>query len=349
MGISLFDLILNIADPFHIGRNYILKPIKTLLINYYDETVKKTANGVVSARDIILRLILMLLAFVVLLWTSSFLYVAFYYTYMPTVGHTRPAHMQFLPCESGSGNSICSFPQAHVTLTTKQQLLMVGQPYRVLVKIEMPESPTNRNLGMFMVCAEMRDQDTTLRAHSCRSAMLHYKSILRRWFSSLIKLPFYLLNLHEEKQEIEVELFTTFHDDDRFPVTDVTIEIQSTQIEFYTVSLHITAHFTGLRYVMYNWPLLSAVVGILTNLFFIVIISLLSWYHWSDSNLIEETKERLSEAIKNIPKKTRTDTDSSESIEEIRLLDDEDIEDIPQARKSSTEVRERFPLKPRKP
>lgn len=339
MGISILDLILNIADPFHIGRNYILKPIKTIAINYYEETVKKTTNGVVSAKDIILRLILMLLAFVVLLWTSSFLYVAFYYTYMPTVGHTRPAHMQFLPCESSNGNGICSFPQAHVTLTTKQQLLMVGQPYRVLVKIEMPESPTNRNLGMFMVCAELRDQDTTLRAHSCRSAMLHYKSTLRRWFSSLVKLPLYVLNIHEEKQEIDVELFTTFHDDDRFPVTDVYIEIQSMRAEFYAVSLHITAHFSGLRYVMYNWPLLSAVVGILTNLFFIIIISLLSWYHWSDTNLIEDTKEKISGAIKNIPKKTRTDTESSESIEELRM--DEDVEIFSRSPTRETQLRGR--------
>lgn len=37
---------------------------------------------------------------------------------------------------------------------------MVGQPYRISVNIDMPESDQNLRLGMFMVCAEMRDQRT---------------------------------------------------------------------------------------------------------------------------------------------------------------------------------------------
>lgn len=79
----------------------------------------------------------------------------------------------FRPCEEIIGP--CSFPQAHVLLTRKQQLLMVGQPYRISVNIDMPESEQNLRLGMFMVCAEMRDQRTQLRNHACRSAMLHYR------------------------------------------------------------------------------------------------------------------------------------------------------------------------------
>ena len=155
----------------------------------------------------------------------------------------------------------CSFPQAHVLLTRKQQLLMVGQPYRISVNIDMPESEQNLRLGMFMVCAEMRDQRTHLRNHACRTAMLHYRSNLARTISTLVMSPLIVLGLKEETQQIPIEVFSSYEDDQENPVTDVFVEIQSRQIQFYSVTLHITAHFSGLRYIMFHWPILSASIG----------------------------------------------------------------------------------------
>lgn len=51
----------------------------------------------------------------------------------------------FRPCESEKG--ACSFPSAHVQLTKKQQLLMIGQRYKIFLSLEMPESPANVDLG----------------------------------------------------------------------------------------------------------------------------------------------------------------------------------------------------------
>lgn len=141
---------------------------------------------------------------------------------------------------------------------------MVGQPYRISINIDMPESDQNLELGMFMVCAEMRDQSTHLRSHSCRSAMLHYRSYLARTLSTIIMSPLIILGFREETQHIPVEIFSSYEDDQEHPVTDVYVEIQSKQIQFYSVTLHITAHFSGLRYIMFHWPLLSASIGRLT-------------------------------------------------------------------------------------
>lgn len=165
----------------------------------------------------------------------------------------------FRPCDDVIGP--CSFPQAHVLLTRKQQLLMVGQPYRISVNIDMPESEQNLRLGMFMVCAEMRDQRTQLRNHACRSAMLHYRSNLARTISTIVMSPLIVLGFKEETQQIPVEVFSSYEDDQENPVTDVFVEIQSRQIQFYSVTLHITAHFSGLRYIMFHWPILSATIG----------------------------------------------------------------------------------------
>lgn len=45
------------------------------------------------------------------------------------------------------------------------------------------------------------------------------------------------------------------------PVTDVFIELQSKELQYYSMTLHITAHFSGLRYIMFHWPILSAAIG----------------------------------------------------------------------------------------
>lgn len=138
---------------------------------------------------------------------------------------------------------------------------MVGQPYRISVNIDMPESEQNLRLGMFMVCAEMRDQRTQLRNHACRSAMLHYRSNLARTISTLVMSPLIVFGFKEETQQIPIEVFSSYEDDQENPVTDVFVEIQSRQIQFYSVTLHITAHFSGLRYIMFHWPILSASIG----------------------------------------------------------------------------------------
>lgn len=110
------------------------------------------------------------------------------------------------------------------------------------------------------------------------------------------------------------------------PVTDVYVEIQSKQIQFYSVTLHITAHFTGLRYIMFHWPVLSAFLGVSTNLFFILIICLLSWYHWADKTWIDDAKEKIKDIKGSI--KNRLDLSGEDSN---TFMDDEDlslIEDV---------------------
>ena len=77
----------------------------------------------------------------------------------------------------------------------------------------MPESPANHNLGMFMVCAEMRDQFTNLQDHACRSAILHFKSSLVRMIRTWLLSPIYVLGLYEEKQTVEVEIFSNYMED----------------------------------------------------------------------------------------------------------------------------------------
>ncbi|TGZ38022.1 seipin [Temnothorax longispinosus] len=251
---------------------------------------KTTRRSVESARDTVFRGGVVVISTIFIVWLSIFLYTVFYYSYMPSMSYVRPVHLQFKSCDEQKG--ICSFPQAHVQLTKKQQLLMVGQPYKVNLHLEMPESPANKELGMFMVCAQLRSRDGYLVDHTCKSAMLHYRSTLLHTLTTLTFSPMMIFGNVEEKQDIGLELFGNFEEDQSHPVTIIFIEIQSRHIEFYSANLMINANLSGLRYWMFYWPILSACVGIGTNLFFIMLVCTLSYIHFGTEE--ENTDENFS-------------------------------------------------------
>ncbi|XP_055370874.1 seipin [Condylostylus longicornis] len=329
---GLINFIINILDPFGVIRANFFKPLREFTFSMYDHYRNKTKDKVVTVRDLILRFGIVSFAVAIIIWSAVFMYVAFYYLYIPTIAHTRPVHMQFKTCLNAAG--ICSFPQAHVSLTKKQQLLMVGQAYKILVNIDMPESPQNQDLGMFMVCADMRDNKALLRGHSCRSAMLRYRSPLLRAISTWVLSPLLIFGFYEELQHIPVELFSNYEEEQMHPVTDVYVEIQSQKIQFYSVTLHITADFTGLRYIMFHWPVLSAALGISTNLFFILIVFILSWYHWSDTTWLKEAREKYT---KKLLEETKSKMDISLSSFDDDILEDDDEYSL-MAEKSKTDI-----------
>ncbi|XP_063233746.1 seipin [Bacillus rossius redtenbacheri] len=252
-------------------------PVFSFFRHGIEQYRRKTASGVQNLRELLFSGGIVALVASVIVWFAVFLYVAFYYTYMPTMSHIRPVHLQFRSCEAEKG--ICSYPSAHVELTNKQQLLMVGQSYKMILNLDMPESPANKDLGMFMVCAELRDKHGTLVERSCRSAMLHYRSTILHVLSSLLFSPMFLLGSREEKQRIVLELFSDFREDQNHPVTDIFVEVQSRHAQVYAATLSVVAHFSGLRYAMFHWPLLSAAVGVTANLCLVLLVCGLSWFH----------------------------------------------------------------------
>lgn len=240
---------------------------------------KKTRESVQSAKAAAFRTGTIAVGVIFIFWISIFLYIAFYYSHMPNMSHVRPVHLQFKSCDKQKG--ICSFPSAHVQLTRKQQILMVGQPYKINLHLEMPESPANKELGMFMICAQLRSREGHLVDHTCRSTMLHFRSTLLQMLTTLTFSPLMIFGNAEEKQDVTLELFSNFEEDQNHPVTHIFIEIQSQHIEFYSATLMVNAHLSGIRYIMFNWPILSTIIGIGINLFFITFVCTLSYIHFA--------------------------------------------------------------------
>lgn len=89
---GLFALMFGI--PIGILR-YFFKPAFDRANERYESYKNRTQEGVTSAKELAFKLAVVTLAAVVIIWLAVFMYIAFYYTYMPSVAHIRPVHMQF--------------------------------------------------------------------------------------------------------------------------------------------------------------------------------------------------------------------------------------------------------------
>ncbi|KAG7484847.1 hypothetical protein MATL_G00053640 [Megalops atlanticus] len=238
---------------------------------------------VLKARRTLLQATILLCVLVLLLWVAIFLYGSFYYSYMPTVSFTTPVHFYYRTDCDSSSTALCSFPIANVSLLRngKDQVMVYGQPYRISLELEMPESPVNQQLGMFMVRMSCYAKDGQTVTSVARSAMLHYRSSLLQTLSTLFFSPLLLSGMSEQKQYVEVELFTDHREDSYRPTKGAVIEIQSRHVQLYGAELRIHAHFTGIRYFLYNFPLTSAVIGVASNFAFLSVIVLFSYLQFT--------------------------------------------------------------------
>ncbi|XP_053305010.1 seipin isoform X2 [Spea bombifrons] len=237
-------------------------------------------------RRLVLQVGILICAVLLLLWVSVFLYGSFYYSYMPTVRYSSPVHYQYSSsCDSPAG-ILCSFPTANVSLlrNNRDRVLIHGQPYRISIELRLPESSVNRDVGMFMVSMSCYTRGGQQISYTARSAILHYKSPLLQTLETFTSLPFLLLGLSEQQQFLEVELYSEYREDSYVPTIGAVIQIQSVRIQIYEAELRVHAHFTGLRYLLYNFPIISALIGVSSNFVFMSVVLVLSYLQWGRSS-----------------------------------------------------------------
>lgn len=70
-----------------------------------------------------------------------------------------------------------------------------------------------------MVCAHFHGASGKVLANSCRSTMLHYKSSLIELMYTVTFSPFFVFAGFEEKQNIVVELFSDYQEDEVFAMS----------------------------------------------------------------------------------------------------------------------------------
>uniref|UniRef100_A0A8C5QNK5 Seipin n=1 Tax=Leptobrachium leishanense TaxID=445787 RepID=A0A8C5QNK5_9ANUR len=264
-------------------------------------------------RRLILQAGLLVCAGIFLLWVSVFLYGSFYYSYMPAVKFSSPVHYQYSSfCDPPPG-ILCSFPTANVSLlkNNRDRVLMYGQPYRMSLELHVPESFVNQDLGMFMVSMSCYTHGGKEISHTARSAILHYKSPLLRTLETFAFLPLLLFGMSEQKQSLEVELYSAYREDSYVPTTGAVIEIQSLRIQIYSAELRVHAHFTGLRYLLYNYPISTAIIGVSSNFFFLSVVVMLSYVQWG----LGRPRGQADERSRRNPEQRRMEAFRRESVE----------------------------------
>ncbi|KAI7801582.1 hypothetical protein IRJ41_017471 [Triplophysa rosa] len=193
---------------------------------------------------------------------------------------------------------MCSFPVANVSLLKngKHEVMTYSQPYQITLELEMPESPANQQLGMFLVKMSPYSKTGQIIDVSARSAMLHYRSSLLQALDTMMFSPMLLSGVSEQKQSVMVELYSEFRVDSYKPTAGAVIEIHSQNIQIYGANLYIFAHFTGIRYLLYHFPLTSALIGVMSNFAFLSLIMVLSYLQFSLGDLRSPGEEGRQEA-----------------------------------------------------
>ncbi|XP_056625790.1 BSCL2 lipid droplet biogenesis associated, seipin, like [Triplophysa dalaica] len=249
-------------------------------------------------RQKLLEMAIVICVILLVFWVALFLYGSFYYSFMPTANYITPVHFTYRTDCSTPHHAMCSFPVANVSLLKngKHEVMTYSQPYQITLELEMPESPSNQQLGMFLVKMSLYSKTGQIIDVSARSAMLHYRSSLLKALDTLMFSPMLLSRVSEQKQSVMVELYSEFRDDSYKPTAGAVIEIHSQHIQIYRANLYIFAHFTGIRYLLYHFPLTSTLIGVMSNFAFLSLIIGLSYLQFCLGDRRSSGEEEIQEA-----------------------------------------------------
>ena len=165
--------------------------------------------------------------------------------------------------------------------------------------LEVPDSPGNEELGMFMACMNVTGQDGAAIARSCKSSISQYRSPMLRSMETLAFAPGLMIGWSEQKQSIPVTFFATFHPDPHAVVRAFHVEVKSKLVQVAHASLHIEASLTGLRHLMYRHSWFSAVLGVGTNILILMTIIGVSWtrFRLGGASSMESFEEEVEDAV----------------------------------------------------
>ncbi|KAL1953173.1 hypothetical protein VTO42DRAFT_3433 [Malbranchea cinnamomea] len=219
-------------------------------------------------------------------------YWAFYYNFVPQVSFERQVHLQF-----GDGH-----PFGIATLGSEPA---ASQPYDVSVILNLPRTPSNLAAGNFMLDLTLfspsdgtsnpnRTGATQELAKSRRTGILTYASPMVDTASRLARILFYVFNWKREAEILHIPMMERIEfarGKKNLPGT-LKLEIQSHErMQIYSAVVRFNARFTGLRWVMYNWRLLSFMLFSFT---FWVVSILVAFAVWMALSAAPESKSRPS-------------------------------------------------------
>ncbi|KAF8953430.1 Berardinelli-Seip congenital lipodystrophy 2 (seipin) [Haplosporangium bisporale] len=219
-----------------------------------------------------------LFVLLLLVGVSVAAYLSFYWIYIPQRGHVGQVHLQYekprLPGIMTSG------PSAEIDFSRGGrygQFLRADQAYDISVNLAVPTSEQNVAIGNFMVAVTLLRADGKIIMTSSRPAILTYQSQPLRLMRTAWKAVPLVLDWSKEDQVLKVPMIENYVEDSANPVTRAYIEISHPDLQVYRSTIHIDAHFHGLRYFMYYWKVSTALVFMAVFIFWEIIFSVVTW------------------------------------------------------------------------
>ena len=180
----------------------------------------------------------------------------------------------------------------------QERIVSPHSTFDVHVQLDLPDSEYNRKVGMFQVKAELVNLNGETILDSMRPTLLRYQSPLVRWMKTLAYWPFHVAGFVEEKQTIDVRVFSKIRE--RRDFTRVAVKLlprgqtkNGLLPEVYSASTTISLRMNVLQKALYFYPILSTVSVVGFNWFclntFAVIVTSLIMFMQSVSGKEEGT------------------------------------------------------------
>ncbi|SAM05110.1 hypothetical protein [Absidia glauca] len=228
-----------------------------------------------KAQRTMIKSAIIMVVFVWILLTSITAYLTFYQQYVPRTVHNEPIFFQYGHVDQRTVVE----PKGTIDLTRGYQTapLRHEQAYDVFVKLHVPTSDINFDLGNFMVTAELLSQDGVIVSQSSRPAILRYQSHAQRILHVLAKALPLLVGFTEESQVIVVPLIEGYVEQKSKSVVQAAVTISSPILQIYDAQLSIRADFRGLRYYMYHRRIPTAITFIVIFMVIELLCATVAW------------------------------------------------------------------------
>lgn len=177
---------------------------------------------------------------ILLFFIAALAYVSFYYAYIPSLGFSRPVHLQFSQFNEAPPSGIISLVPD----------VSNSQPYDVNVRLTLPRTPSNIAAGNFMLDVSLLGYEDVVIARSARTACLTYRSPVIELLNKLARLPFYTLGWRTEAEVLNVGVFeeVEFAKGWRNLPGKLRLEMQSdSRVQVYGVEVRFQTRFNGVR------------------------------------------------------------------------------------------------------
>ncbi|PAA85524.1 hypothetical protein BOX15_Mlig009852g1 [Macrostomum lignano] len=217
---------------------------------------------------------------------ASAIYLFLYYTLIGEEVVSRRLYFTFdsacklklEPAATGLPEDLaCGFPVANVSLAPNRDEvgeLVYGQAYRVSVRLWLPDSRPNRLAGMFLIRLQLYSPGFEPGTSAIRPALLPHRPWAARLFGDLTAAAFGLLiGWDAEPRQLSVDLLDDYVENPFIRSSGLLVELQSRRVQVQRAVVEFRARLSGLKYMMYSYPLISACLGIPAIAWLLLLVS----------------------------------------------------------------------------